>query len=558
MPEPLEQITSFKEGLVSKDTISTMMLDESAALDILNVEYHPRGSISKREGFRSYTMSSGGSNPLSGIMKIYPWIDASNTDQTLVYTTSSSGNLSADLYAVALSGTPSSNVLTAQKCLSAHKYAADQWSPNISADEIHIASYAGSAIAVAGGEGPPLVFSGAGSAMPAATWQYSGAKHIEAWGNYLFMGNFIDTGIRNRSRLQWNLGAGSVWDGVTSWPASYYIDVDADDGDEITGLKLLREYLCVFKRSKIFLVWYTGDANIFTFRRQVSDVGCIAGNSIVQKGEYIYFLSEKGFYRFDGESATEISTKIKHYITNHVSKSLVSVCNSEVYDLHRQVWFSVNYTPFDDATENSDALRRANAIFVYDYEMKNWTLYDIKASALANCMLNQTTKKADLVIGHTIQTDNDRKACLSKFGDEETSDIYNTAITSYWVSRWLDLKDPSRNKRLLRTVIYADQEGTETDSYELTWEMREDYKDTAFSGVLAAMSGTVYLTGSTTTLSGETIQSNRTGLPMELRLDMSRTLRTWQLKLSNDQAGQPWTVHKITFEGVQKGQTKVT
>lgn len=556
---PLLMIEKFTEGWVSPSATSNLQLDPSAAYDIKNVEYHPRGAISKREGFRSYTMSS---TPITGVMKIFPWEDHAGNHKTFVYTTTSSGNLSAECYLVELSGAVASNVLTAQKAFSAELYTnrANLWSPNITADEIHVASYAGSAVAVAGGSGPPLIYhTTAGSAVPCTSVYYSGAKHIAAWGNYLFLGNILDSGTRERSRIQWNLGAGSIWLSAVSWPASYYIDLDADDGDEITGMHLLGDKLVVFKQKKIFLVWYTGDSTLFTYRRQSSDIGCIAGNTIIQKGEYLYFLGINGFYRFDGEAATEVSSKIKDKVIENVNHSLVSVHNAGIYEKHRQIWFAVNYTPFDAATENADHIRIANAIFVFDYELKNWTLYDIKASALASCVINTTTQAEDLIIGHFKQTDANRQSCLSKFGSQ-TSDTYQNAISSYWVSKWMDVQDPTRNKRLLRTTIIADQEGTETDTYSLTWEMREDWKEYRFNTTIAsaAASGTALLTGSSTTLSGETLASYRTGNPMEIRVDLSRTFRAWQLKLSNAVSAHPWTVHKIVFEGMVKGRTKVT
>ena len=554
---PLETIENFNTGWASSGVVGHLTFPPDAAYDVKNIEWHPRGAMSKREGFLSYNLSS---TPISGVMNLYPWKDKNGTDITFAFTTTSSGNLSADVYSLALTA-GSTTALTAQKLLSAESYAnrANLWNPNISADEVHVTSYGGSAIAVAGGAGPPLMCSGVNtSAVPATSIFYSGAKYIEAWGNYLFLGNIIEDGVRQRSRIRWNLGAGSVWLSATSWPASYYIDVDADDGDEITGMKLLKDFLVIFKRHKIFLVWYTGDATIFTYRRQSADIGCMAGRSIIQKGEYLYFLGDHGFYRFDSESPVEISQKIKDQVIDNISHSLPSLCSSEVYDLHRQIWFAVNYTPFDDASESSDSIRRANAIFVYDYELKNWTLYDIRASSMANCILDTSTDAQELILGHFLQTDTARKSCISRFG-EQTSDIFQNPIASHWVSKWLMAQDPNMNKRVLRTTIIADQEGVQTDNYSLNWELREDWKATKYNFIDAtAASGTVYLTGSSTSLSGETVESNRTNYPMEIRIDNSRTLRAWQLKLSNSISGHPWTIHKIIFDGMMKGRTKVT
>jgi hypothetical protein len=80
------------------------------------------------------------------------------------------------------------------------------------------------------------------------------------------------------------------------------------DGEEITGIASLPDYLVVFKKNKIFTI--AGDFELK--RLEISDyrVGCISPYSIVKVGKQVVFLSENGWYSFDGETLYPVSKTI--------------------------------------------------------------------------------------------------------------------------------------------------------------------------------------------------------------------------------------------------------
>lgn len=552
---PLLTVEKFIGGLHSPDVTSDIQQDPTDATDILNVEYYPRGTISKREGYVSYNLSS---SPITGVMSIFPWRDADFTNTNLVYTSTSGANVSADVYTLSLSG----DTVLLTKVFSAQCYPASAWSPKLSADEIHVASYGGSAVAVAGGSDCPLVY--ASSPGSAVVWSGipSGAKHIAAWGQYLFLGNLYSATTRKRSRIRWNSSGD-----MDNWPTTYYIDLDPDDGDEITGMRALGDYLVVFKKNKIFIVYWQGGALLFRELRRSSTVGCISGRTIIEKDQKLYFLGDDGFYSFDGTNLVELSKKIKDKVYE-IDPSVPWLHHAEIYESHRQIWFGVS--KYADGQQYLQSYQRyANRIYVYDWELENWTMYDIPSTAFANVLLGTEYYWYDLtetyasntrtigsytgaespifLIGHANYTDSSRKSCLSKFGGS-SSDISTTAIDAYWQSIWFDLGDPTINKRYTRWTILANQESTST-AISLTAQLHEDFKSTTYlldDGT--SSSHTVYLTGSS---------SYNTNNPLEQRIDTSRTCRAFQVKIRNNIANEKFTVHKMVVDGMTKGRTKV-
>lgn len=87
---------------------------------------------------------------------------------------------------------------------------------------------------------------------------------------------------------------------------------DRRDGDEITGLASLPDYLLVFKRNKIavmegdFSQWYTISPN----------VGCVAPWATLGFVDKVMFLSEEGWKITDGRSIYDVSKRLSSLVQN--------------------------------------------------------------------------------------------------------------------------------------------------------------------------------------------------------------------------------------------------
>lgn len=71
------------------------------------------------------------------------------------------------------------------------------------------------------------------------------------------------------------------------------------EGGEVMGLAG-GEYGLILQRNRIVRMTYTADENTFQFDTIASNVGCISKGSVVQAGQLVFFLSERGFMVCDG------------------------------------------------------------------------------------------------------------------------------------------------------------------------------------------------------------------------------------------------------------------
>lgn len=265
--------SDFTKGLDTKS--APYQVEDGAARDLLNVTAVAKGSVRKRDG--SSVLATAGTT-LTGL---YP-LEVTATK----YLIGSGGTV---LYSIDAAGT----VTTIKTGMT---NAAKWWW--VSAPS-------------SGGQGPLYGVNGTdaqqwdGSAATTSAWTATsgnfptGGKYLASLGNRVWAANVTANG----SRLQWSqLGDPRVW------PAQNSVDLDPNDGDQITGIGTFGPYLLVFKGRKTWVVydWDTG-AN----RRLSANVGCIAPRSIVETPFGAFFLTpDQGVYRTNGQTLDQVSQKI--------------------------------------------------------------------------------------------------------------------------------------------------------------------------------------------------------------------------------------------------------
>ncbi len=109
----------------------------------------------------------------------------------------------------------------------------------------------------------------------------------------------------DNSAIHW-----SEQDDITGWTVgSNLCDTQAlPDGGDITGIKTLGDYALIFQRSRISRFQFTGGPTIAAINT-VALRGCIAPGSIVLDQSTAYFLSDDGFYGFNGVEVFPIGSE---------------------------------------------------------------------------------------------------------------------------------------------------------------------------------------------------------------------------------------------------------
>lgn len=130
-------------------------------------------------------------------------------------------------------------------------------------------------------------------------------------------------------------------------PSTNYEYFDRDDGEAITGVAPLPDYLLVFKRDKIMVV--QGDFESKTSVATFHGIGNIAPWAILPFQDKVIFLSEEGWMATDGTDLYRLSEKIATaYITaGYMSPDVGQRCSAIFYPTKNHFLYLIDH-PFQE------------------------------------------------------------------------------------------------------------------------------------------------------------------------------------------------------------------
>jgi hypothetical protein len=163
------------------------------------------------------------------------------------------------------------------------------------------------------------------------------ARFIQEYKTYLICAN-IAGGVDVGQRVQWSDTANPE-----EWTAGNSGAVDlVEDGEDITGLCLWGNYICVHKERSIYLGYPVSSNAIFQFDRKSTGVGTIADGSIqnLPSGEQI-FLAKDGLYLFNGVSCKTLSQAINEEIRDSINAEYAKKAWSVLVRSKKEVWIGI-------------------------------------------------------------------------------------------------------------------------------------------------------------------------------------------------------------------------
>lgn len=472
-------------------------LDDIQARDARNVRSNTLGGISKRNGFGSIA------TPAKPITSLSTFNGASD-----VLVGVGDDGAATDLYKITLGGT-----VTSIK-------AALTITPGYRWDFIQAPQDAGltqGPLWFMNGQDTPLEWTGSGDAT---TWTATTSGSVPN-GKYLcYFHNrvFVAGESANPSRLYWS-GLGDPGDWLP--PSGGYTTFDPDDGEPITGLGVVGDYLLVFKPNKAYVVF---DTDTGGYRQISSEIGCRAHRSIIETHAGTFFLSS------DNEvMATDGST------ISHLGNELGPILNAIPGAVHKNcaaVYYKSSYfLSVPEVDENS-------IILEYNLDFNSWWLHEIQIAS------GTTTGVNDWAIANMTTTndlyctsgDATYPKILEAFKSQTYQDLTNN-YQAYWISQWHTFGLPHLRKILRQ--IRADGLGqfdcyyskSFSTSYSLTDDVIWEYADEDTGGIFGGGSG---LFGSSGTFGGtRTVQEHRyytvdTGRAFSLKF-ISETSGMWDL-----------------------------
>ncbi len=439
---PLPQYTSqsittgesnFSGGLNS--SAGPLSLKDNEASNLQNIDFNRFGSIVKRKGYTALNTSAITSTPdIDGLH----WFEFNSSGTLTRKLVCFAG---AKFYKMdALDGTwdDATNGQTVT--------ATNHWDFCNFLDEVYMTNNVDA----------PLVWDGAGTSslttMTVPT-NLTDAKYVEKFNNYLFLANVMVDSTRHNSRIYW-----STIKDTSSWSATAYIDVAMNDGQEITGFKVLGDRLVIYKNRSIYNLFFTGDNDVpFVLPdggKSNSSVGCAIGYSIQEVNNGHVFLSTDGFYFYDGNNSHKMSDRVtRTYLDmNNTRLDLARSC------VNRSKSRYMCALPSGSETEN-------DRVFVWDWYNNAWSLYTGMACS-SMCTV--------YVSGY------DERPYFGDYGGfvyraDTGADDYianvQTAINSIYSTNWRAWGDLVDKKGIPHiTIYYQNSNSTLTFSYSYDFE----------------------------------------------------------------------------------------
>ena len=410
-------------------TSGPLNVQENESSDLQNIDFNKFGSILKRNGY-----ASAGTATLNKAIDGLHWFEfaSGGTSGRMAV-----GVAGGSMFVSALAGvwTGVSNGVTIS---SAYHCDFENWLNRVW---------------VTTGTNTPFYYAGSGSCntanVPTGVLR---PKYVRQFNNYLFYGNVAIGGTDMPSRIYWS---GLKTD---TFASDQFIEVSKDDGQAITGLKVLGDRLVVYKERSIYNVYFTGDADIPFIMpgggKSNSSVGCVAPWSIQEVENGNVFLSFDGLYYYDGLNSYKISDRITTTLTESITQTKFAQGVSCVQKAKNRYFLSL-------PTENNN-----NRIIFWDYYNNAFSIYiGMSASAMATTYINGIDERPYFgdYNGYIYRMDN---------GDDDYPLNVQTAINAYYYTNWKYFEDLCDQKGIPHVYIYY-----ALDSSNLTFAYSYDFEN---------------------------------------------------------------------------------
>lgn len=245
------------------------------------------------------------------------------------------------------------------------------------------------------------------------------------------------------------------------FPAPFFIDVAAEENDEIVELKVFRDALVIFcKRTSPWVIYGDGMTQAdYQLHKINTPSGCVSAKSVQFVGNNIFYLSDDHVYALFSTDQNYVSAEIVSY---NVEKTLESISLADKEKAVGTFFDNKYYLSFPDGT-----------CLVFDTLLKSWTKWtNIKANSFL---------VRDGVLYFSTSTGLIQKFDPAVFNDD------GIAISFLLKTKNLDFGFPVQIKKLKRMWTIAKQFDAHTSTYNLN--LIADYLQVSNNNISTDISG---------------------------------------------------------------------
>lgn len=216
------------------------------------------------------------------------------------------------------------------------------------------------------------------------------ARTIAVVKDFVMMGNTNDSfGVRPNA-VRW-----CAIDTPTTWT----IGTSQADSQVLANAGAVRkivsgEYAVILCENSIYRLTYVGTPAIFQSDEVAPNRGCVSQGSVANFGNLIFFLSDDGFYVFDGNTATPIgANKVDKFFWTDIDQASLHRINTSVDPINKIVMWSYPGSGSSSGTPNK--------ILVYNWQISRWSIIEQQHQIINRSMSEgYTLETIDALIGN--------------------------------------------------------------------------------------------------------------------------------------------------------------
>lgn len=316
------------------------------------------------------------------------------------------------------------------------------------------------------------------------------AKFMQEFGGYLVLANVTDGGNRYQMRVQW-----SDTDAIETWTGGNSGARDLlEDGNDITGVSVYGNFLCIHKETAIYLGYLVSTSLVFDFERRNTGVGtiCNATIQLLNTGEQV-FLARDGIHAFNGNYAPLIESPIQDEIRESINPEYIHKCWSVVIPELDEYWVGIpigsqtspdTVYKFNYKTRQCYKDTRANVRACGKYQLTTDTTWDTDTSTWDSATdrwddINLLAQHQAVMIGDSAgitcrrnsTVNNDNGVAINGFRDTKDFEAEDKGA----MVRWLGMQIWAKGNTL--DLLYSTDAGvtwTKVDTFTLSSDYPAD------------------------------------------------------------------------------------
>jgi hypothetical protein len=216
------------------------------------------------------------------------------------------------------------------------------------------------------------------------------ARCVASVRDFVMMGNTNDASGIRANAVRWC---------AINTPTTWTIGTSQADSQVLPNAGYVRkivggEYAVILCENSIYRATYVGTPLIFQFDEVEPNRGCVSQGSVSNIGNSIFYLSDEGFYLFNGNTSIPIgANKVDKYFWDDVDQNYLYRITSVIDPINKIVFWSYPGAGASSGTPNK--------ILAYNWQVQKWALIEQEAEIICRSMTEgYTLETIDALIGN--------------------------------------------------------------------------------------------------------------------------------------------------------------